>query len=135
MLPAHASVIHAVLMHGLQAFIQKHVCDILYTPENLRRSLVVILARLEAHHPYVFCADTFHARNGAADFRERDFKRVIDLLGPIHNSGTEAIDANIGSFERFNRSIKCRVMNVMKVGLRIDRKSTRLNSSHGYISY
>src|SRR2546422_3466448 len=57
-----------------------------------------------------------------------------DLEGHAHQAPLEIGEAELGLHDR-PRLANADAVDVQDVGQRADRKSTRLNSSHGYISY
>ena len=117
MLPAHAAVVHAVLVDGLEAGVQEAVGHFLHAAEDLGGNLVFVIARLEAHDADVFGAEALHAGDGAFDLGERDVEGVADLLGPVHDGGAEAIDADAGGLQLADGEVEGGVRDVVEIGL------------------
>ena len=118
-LPAHAAVVHAVLMDGLEAGMEKHLRDLAHAGENLGGNGCFVIARLEAHHPHVFCAEPFHARDAAAHLGQRYLEGRLHRLGPVHDRGAKAVHAQIGGLQFLHGDLESGVGQVMEVGLGI----------------
>ena len=115
MLPAHAAVVHAVLVNRLNARIKKHVRHILHTTEHFRWRGELIVARLEAHDANELRAQAIHARDAAFHFAERDVERITDLLRPIHHRRAEAINLHAGLLQLLHRLVERRILDVALV--------------------
>ena len=120
-LPAHAAIVHAVLVDGLQAGIKKHVCHVLHAAEDFRGYLILLIARLETHHPDVLRAEPLHPGYGPLHLGERDLERVADFLGPVHDGRTEAINAHPRFIQLSDGQVERLLGNVVKVRLRETR--------------
>src|SRR5690554_2220057 len=63
-----------------------------------------------------------------------DFPVVMKVVGPLHKSDAQGVILNIANTEEVSETFD-QLMNIDDVTAVIDRKSTRLNSSHVRISY
>ena len=114
--PAHAAVVHAILMHRLQAGVAKHSCHLCDAAENLRRDDAFVVTRLVTHDADKSCAEPLHAGNAPIDFRQGDVKRIRNLFGPIGNGRPKTIDADARLTETVRGNVECLVGNIVKVG-------------------
>ena len=117
MLPAHAPVIHAILVDRLQAGIEEHVGHVFNAAKHRHRGFVFVIAWLEAHDANVFGAQAFHSRDGALDFGQGDFEGIADFLGPVHDRRAEAINIDPGRLEFSARHLKSFLGNVVEISL------------------
>ena len=104
-------------MHGLETGMEKHLRDFAHAGEDLGGNDGLVIARLEAHHAHVFCAEPFHARNAAAHLGQRHLEGRLHRLGPVHDRGAEAVHAQIGGLQLLHSDLESGVGQVMEVGL------------------
>src|SRR2546423_599596 len=117
MLPTHAAVIHAILMHRLNAGVEEHAGRFPNALKHLGGNSVFVIGWLEAHDADEFRAQPLHSGNGSPHLTHSDFPRRLDGLGPVHNGGTETIDTDARGFEFLNAEVKGFIWNLMEIGL------------------
>jgi len=93
-LPAHAAVVHAVLMHGRDAGIKEAPGHFAHALKDHGGNLIFGIAGLEAHDANKLRARLLNARDAARDFIERDLERRVHGLRPVHDGGAEAANTN-----------------------------------------
>jgi hypothetical protein len=118
MLPAHAAVIHTVLVHRGQPGVHEHVRNFPDAAEDFIRDFEILISRLEAHDADEFRPEPLHARDGALNLVERDGPGCFERLRPIHDRRAEAVDAQARIGQLAGREIKCLVGKIVKVGFR-----------------
>ena len=114
--PAHTTVIHAILMHGLNAGIEESVGHFADALKNLGWSPALLVGRFEAHDANVLCAEPLHPRDTPLHFGHGEVKRVLDFFRPVHDGGSEAIDLDSSFVELLSREVECFVGNVVEIG-------------------
>src|SRR5262249_33657289 len=81
--PAHTAEIHAVLVDGLDAGIEKAFSDLSHAMEYLGWRFLVRVSGFIAHDPNELALEALHAGDRPVNFSERGLERIGDFLGPV----------------------------------------------------
>ena len=125
--PAHAAVIHAVLVDRGYPGIEKHLRHLAHALEDGGGDLLIGIVGLEAHDANVPRAQALHSRQTAPDFAQRQVEWVGDLSGPVHDRRTKTIHGDTGLLESGDCEVEGLVGNVVEVGL---RETWHFDSAH-----
>ncbi len=119
--PAHAAVVHAVFVDGLDAVVAEELDDVAEFAEAVFGALVGVFAGADgvAHDADEFRAEALHAGDAAFGFGEGLFVGVFDFFAPVGDGGAEAADVDAGGVEFLNGDVKGGVGDVVEVGFGI----------------
>ena len=85
---------------------------------DLGRRPVVGVARFKAHDPHPVSAQALHAGYRSPHFVQGDLEGISHPFGPVHDGGTEAIDAHPGTLQGLDHFLERGLGQVMEIGLR-----------------
>jgi hypothetical protein len=117
MLWAHAAVVHAILVDGLETGIEELLGDVFHPVDDFPGDSVVLVAGFEAHDTDELGAECFHPRDSPLDLLQRDLKGCGDCFGPIHDSGAETEDLDLGIVELLDGAFEGWFGQIVQVGL------------------